>query len=266
MTVDWWEVWDKYWYQYLGSLGMFGRIIEITATKLPDKIVAISNYAVRRLLKLGVKRERIQIIHNGVNFYKIQKVKPHEDKSDVIYLGRLKNHKNVHILIESIKILRNYFPDISLHIIGGGPEKDRLLKLTENLGIKKNVKFLGEIENEEEIIARLKSAKVFVHPSTREGGSSITLFEANACGLPFIAIRRENNIDTELIQDGENGYFIEDLSASLIAQKVKEILNCPELLYNLKKRSIKYAKRYDWSKITDKYESLFYTLVNKNVK
>ena len=109
--------------------------------------------------------------------------------------------------------------------------------------------FTGSIDRYEEVIARVKRAKLFVHPSTKEGGGSITLLEANACGLPAIVVRHPMGVDPSLVQDGRNGFWAEDLSPPAIAAVIERCLDDVGLLGSMRFASVAFAAESDWSEI-----------------
>ena len=63
------------------------------------------------------------------------------------------------------------------------------------------------MEKHEDVYSLMKSSKVFVLPSTREG-FGISVIEANACGIPVITVRHENNASKDLIQVGRTDLFV----------------------------------------------------------
>ena len=72
----------------------------------------------------------------------------------------------------------------------------------------------------------MKSSKVLVLPSTREGFGIIAI-EANACGIPVITTTHENNATKELIKDGENGTLInlddKELAKAILTIRVAKV-------------------------------------------
>ena len=177
-------------------------------------------------------------------------------KYDVIYAGRLVEHKNVDILIKAIDIAKRRTPDIKCGVIGDGPERENLERLRKALSLEKNVEFLGFLEKDEEVISQMKLSKVFVLPSTREGAGLVTL-EANACGLPVITVDHKRNGATEVVINGVNGFLCE-LSEEDLARKILVALDKRE---EMKTSCIEFSKRYDWGKIADLTESTYKEIV-----
>jgi len=255
LIITWHEVWDDYWYEYLGRKCFLGWVVERMIAKLPNIIIAVSEGVKNDLNAIGVSATIIKVVPNGVDFYKIKSVKPSEEEFDVIYIGRLLPHKNVDVLLKAVAILKKEFPNVKCGIIGDGPEANRLRGLSNELDLDDNVKFFGFLQNDEDVYSYMKSSKLFVLPSTREGFSVVTL-EANACGLPVITVRHRHNAAVELVRDGYNG-FIVNLSPEEIAKVVAYLLQDEDELRKLGRNAIEFVKRYDWGGIVKKLEDVY---------
>lgn len=263
LAITWHEVWRGYWRKYLGSLGAVGRLMEKTILLgLADRVIAVSDQTKDDLISLGVRAEKISVVPNGINYDQIKKVRPAEEGSDVIYLGRLIKPKNVHLLLQAIVLLKKEYPGLRTGIIGDGPEKENLEKLAEELGIQGDVKFFGFVEDFDEVTALMKSSKVFVIPSTQEGGASIVTLEANACSLPVIAVDHPLGIDKRLILTGETGFFVE-LTPEAIVEKVRMLLSNEKLRNQMKTRVVEFAQQYDWEKIVSTIEGVYTEICRK---
>lgn len=255
MIVTWYEVWGDYWFEYLGRKGIFGKLIEKYITKLPHLIVPISEKIKSDLKMLGVSEEKMRVVPNGVDFYRIQDVKSHEEEFDIVYVGRLISHKNVDILLKAISLIREEIKDVRAAIIGDGPERDNLIKLSKELNLQQNVKFFGFVEKDEDVYAVMKASKVFVLPSIREGFPN-TILEANSCGLPVIVIDHPLNGSTGIVKNGHNGFILQ-LSEKEISTRLLTLLHDSNLLDTLKRNSIEFAKSHDWGVIVKKLENVY---------
>ena len=102
--------------------------------------------------------------------------------------------------------------------------------------------------------ALMKSSKVFVLPSTREG-FGIAVIEANACGIPVITIDHKDNAAKDLIEEGKNG-FVCELDKEEIAKRIIRILknNSDQTMKEFCKESV---RKYDWNKIVDEIENIY---------
>ncbi len=268
MIGTWHEVWGmKYWKEYLGTFkGTIAGLIEKISLLFPDEIVSVSPLTTDKLMKMGFAKPIITI-PNGIDFQKIQSVKASKTKSDVIYAGRFLSHKNLNVLIDAIAEVKKTFPNIKCLLIGDGPEKEKLSSQIENLNLMKNVILMPFEEEISDLYALMKSSKVFVLPSTREGFGMVVL-EANACGLPVITTNHPDNAAKNLITK-KNGKVIKlnskELATSIHLSRNKFNAELPLILfaefdwdYLLTKLSKQYAFKSSRmsSKMTNKADKI----------
>ena len=132
--------------------------------------------------------------------------------------------KGIDVLIRAAAIVCRQFPHANFVIVGhhgeGGYFKD-LQDLCESLGICENIKFVG---GQDEIGPFLNMSQVFCLPSRSEGFSN-ALIEAMACSLPCVATRVGGN--SEALQDGSNGYLVENEDAEAMANRILALLQNP---------------------------------------
>lgn len=251
MYVTWHEVWGReYWNKYLGKSGNIAYLIERLSVFMPDKIISVSKHTTNKLKKDLFSKKEIITIPDGIDVSHINKVKPSPAKSDVIFAGRLLLHKNVDILVKSIAILKEKIPSIKCLIIGDGPEKNKLERMVSSLNLTNNVFFLGFLENHDEVYSLIKSSKVFVLPSTREG-FGIVVAESLACGTSVITVDHPDNAAKDLIKEGINGYLAEPNERS-IADKILKIMQIHDSMEP--RRGI---EQYDWPFIIQKIKQSF---------
>lgn len=251
------EVWGDYWYEYLGKLGIFGKMVEKLTFKLTDHTITVSKKTMRDLEDIsGVKST---VIPNGIDFKEIEsiEVQNHDNKiqpihnSDVIYAGRLIKEKNLELLLESIETVRSRMPEVKCLIVGEGPEREKLEKIVLKKNLKDNIKFMGFLEDHENLISLMKSSKVFVLPSKREGFGMVVV-EANACGLPVVVYEHEMNAARDLIDENVNGFIATDSK-----DMAEKIIMGMERHDTMKDACVTSAKRYDWEGIVQKLEEVY---------
>ena len=239
------EIWNDYWYEYMGKLGFFGKIIEKGIMHLTDNFICVSNSTYENMLQIR-NPPNTSIIENGVNFNQITNVESSCDESDIIYAGRLIAEKHVDLLIHAVARIKQTKDDIKCFIVGEGPVKDDLIKLADELGVAGNITFKGFCEDQNELYSLIKSSKVFALPSTREG-FGIVLIEANCCGIPTVTIDSPMNAAKDLIDDS-NGVVVADDADEFATALVDIIENKPYSRENC----LKFAKNYDWNNIASK--------------
>ncbi|MFH5800272.1 glycosyltransferase family 4 protein [Haladaptatus sp. CMAA 1911] len=254
-VVTWYEVWDDYWYDYLGRKGVFGKAVERATVRLPPTIIAISEFVRGNLTNIGRKRG-VDVVPNGIDFYGIDAVEPVGNDWDVIYVGRLSSHKNVDLLLDAIldaeaRIGR----PLDCGIIGDGPERESLRAYARELGLSDSVTFLGSVESDEEVIGNFKDAELFVLPSTREGFPN-TILEANACGVPSVVIDHEDNGGTAVVEDGVTGSIVE-FDADALGAEIASLLANETTGRRMSENAYEFARRHDWNRIVAEMETVY---------
>lgn len=160
--------------------------------------------------------------------------------------------KNVELLVRAVQILKTEIPDIKVLIIGDGPERRRLERLSEELNLVENVDFKGFLDEYEAVISHMKASRVFVLPSIREG-FGITALEANASGIPVVTVVHPLNAAAELIVHEYNGFLAFPNPGSL----AESILVALDHGKKLKRNCVRYARNYDWDNITRLIENFY---------
>lgn len=134
----------------------------------------------------------------------------------IISVSRLEKEKRVSDIILALKNVTVKYPKTGLFIVGSGSQRTILESLTKSLGLEKNVVFLGQ-KNEGEIFKLLKSADIFINPSSYEG-YGLSVIEAGLSGLPVIS--SQSGLYPEIL-DGETNSLvfkvgdIDDLSVKI---------------------------------------------------
>lgn len=249
LIATWNEVWGKqYWDVYLGGIkGQIASLIEKCAVGLPDLILSISPLTTSRLVsQFNVPVDKIITIPCGYPKNEIDLVKPSSEKSDLIFVGRLLAHKNIDLLLQAVSILRDKYPHMVCRIVGTGPEYENILRLQHELKLKNNVVLHGSVHKHEEVFSLMKSSKIFVFPSTREG-FGIVVLEANACGLPVVTVKHEDNASQQIAQ------VAVDFDALKLSEAIDKLLSngvSKELRQNMREN----VETYDWDKIIVAYK------------
>jgi sugar transferase (PEP-CTERM/EpsH1 system associated) len=150
-----------------------------------DHVFAVSGRLRDDLVReIGVNRERLGIIYNGVDLQRFSAEGPGSSAEEVLIgsVGRLAAVKNYPLLLRALAALSDA-PPWRLVLVGDGPERAPLESLAVELGIRERVEFLG---HRDDVPPLLQSMAVFVLPSVSEGLSN-TLLEAMAAGAAIVA-------------------------------------------------------------------------------
>jgi len=241
---------------------LFGQMLIRTLKKV-DCFVATSKEIKKGLLNDGYIQDRIIGIPNFVDqgvFHPSDKElrdQAHKDfgfsgETIVTFTGRLVKGKGIGVLLAAWGKVVVDFKNVCLLILGEGPFESRLKEQCQGLGIEKNVKFLGLVNNVRKYLAM---SDIFVFPSFQEGFPNSVL-EAMACGLPVIATRIGGIVD--VIKDEENGLLVEPGNANQLADALKRLICDAEYASALGRNALKtIRKNYDINVIANEYIDLY---------
>lgn len=252
------EVWGDYWYEYLGKIGIFGKLVERAMLSLTDNFITVSNKTDNDLKAVKGQVSSI-VIPNGIDFNHIQEIEASSETSDVIFAGRLIKEKNVDILLRSLPMVVERYPNLRCLIVGDGPERVRLEELAEELKVEGNVIFKGFMDHYDELLGLMKSSKVFVLPSVREGFGMVVV-EANSCGLPVVVVDHEMNAAVDLIMDGVNGFKAHATPEEVAAMIIESIRKKDQMA----DVCVETSRKYDWDMIVDDLEGVYRELMEKH--
>ena len=228
--------------------------------KHADEVIALTNDMKKEMQK--VYNRAVAVIPNGIEIKPIQptcrsRIRNHlgiaNDEKVIISVGVIRPVKGFEYLIRAMNIIIAEMPDTKLVIIGEGPEKEALIKLSERMSLDESILFLGEIPNEK-IPDYMSAADIFVLPSLSESFGIVNL-EAMSVGLPIVA----SNVGgvPELVVNGENGFLVEPGNITQIAEKVLYLLADAKLRETISQNNKSKAMSYSWDRTVDLLEEVY---------
>jgi|TARA_Y100000310_G_scaffold263274_1_gene273436 phosphatidylinositol alpha-mannosyltransferase len=221
-----------------------------------DSIAADGNFQVPRITKLGVPREKIFFLPNGVNFKEIQEIKKkyknrREDlgikKEDLLILGvsQIAPDKGIEDIINGFVMLKKDIPNAKLLMVGRGILESQMFDLVKRNGLVNEKDFFHRKNIPEEILYDYYfSSDIFVAATLSED-FMITIQEAMACGLPIVS-----SAQPYLVENGLNGYVVGFKNPKGIKDAILKIYK-DKNMEKMGKESIKIAEKYDYEKIAE---------------
>ncbi|MEK6823646.1 MAG: glycosyltransferase family 4 protein [Nanoarchaeota archaeon] len=236
-----------------------------------DKIFAITKWEIPYLIKLGVKKEKIEYIPNGISeiFFKQKKSK---EENKILFLGRISSIKNLEILISAMPLIKD--KNIILEIVGPAEENylKKLKLLIKSLKLESRIIFFKPIYNLKEKIKKIDSCKIFVLPSKSEGMPQ-SLIEAMAREKIVVAsdilasrdlitaktgnFSNNSSSGKSQIKDKENGFLFKNGNAKNLAEKINFALS-EKNNEKIKKQARKSVENFSWNKVIKKIEKLIH--------
>lgn len=198
-----------------------------------DKIICVAKALADNLIcKSKINPDKFLVIHNGIDLERFSnagdtydllkglKVSVKDKKIGIV--GRLSCEKGHRYFLEAVAEVKKIFPDIKCLIVGDGPLRKELERLSERLGVFQNCIFTGTMHNIPEILSVLD---VLVLSSVSEGLPMI-LLEAMAARCPVVATRIGGI--PELVEDNKTGILVEPKDSRALARAIESLLQNKE--------------------------------------
>lgn len=243
------------------ELGLMKKIYARSVIKLAlavsDTVITVSNFSKSEIIKyFNINKEALQVIVLGVDKtnFKVY-TKGEQDKIRIkynlperflLYVGNVKPHKNLSVLIKSFALLKaqGVFFDYKLVIVGkkeGFITADQAIaKEIATLGLSNDIIFTGYVRNED-LPVIYNIATLFVFPSLYEG-FGLPPIEAMACGCPTV-VSNSSSLP-EVCQDATlyfNPENPDDLAATIF-----RVLDSKSLQEQLRLNGSKLVDNYNW--------------------
>jgi glycosyltransferase involved in cell wall biosynthesis len=163
-------------------------------------VIANSKFEETLLKKDFLNSGNILTVQEGLPLHELKAVNwAPEFPERILYIGSLKKYKKVDILIEAFKILLDQEKNrLKLIIVGDGPEKSYLIKLSKELGVFEFVEWKANLDRQQ-LLSEYSKASVFVLLSLLESFSRV-VNEAVVIGVPTVVSRSE--VFSDLIDKG----------------------------------------------------------------
>lgn len=235
---------------------------QATVLRWCDAVVCNSRAAAGRLAQLGVSEERIVVIGNGLAPESFAAGPPAVPRVPgmlrVGMIARMNTRaKNHWLFLRTAARLKARFANVQFVLVGDGPLRAELEKETEELGISRQVLFLGE---RSDVTAVLASLDISVLPSESESLSNAIL-ESMAAGVPVVASRAGGNC--ELVED-DRGVLIAPNDEAALVEAVDCLLRDGALRAGLGQTAKRFVEdNFALTRMTGRYEALYEELLEK---
>jgi len=231
-------------------------------------VTAVTPDLLDRLRERGCPDDgRLQVVTNGIDTDvfcpTLQRDKLRQTLSLSDYdlaigaVGRLCPEKNHAALIEAMAVVAAREPRARLVLAGDGPLRAELEQLAARLGLGERVRFLGE---RGDVLSILGALDVYALPSLTEG-TSLSLLEAMACGLPVVATAVGG---TPAVVDGGAAARLVSPTPAALADGLLEVLTHPADARRLGETARRIVtERYSIHGMVDAYATLYARLTSR---
>ncbi len=208
----------------------------------------------------------LEAISNGIDFNQFDNSRPDEFRARyglgdkvVLYVGRVAYEKNIFTLLDAFDKAWASDRELQLLLIGDGPQREEFENYAAQLASASAIIFTGAVAHKELIGSGIfKTASLFATASRTET-QGITVLEAQANGLPVVAVREGGGVN--LVKDGYNGFLVEPDDSSAMAGKILYIIENRQDLVWMEKNTRKMVDIHRIDRIIDRWEALYTELI-----
>ena len=214
------------WYDTDALVTFYGRIDRLVLRSF-SRVVAVSDEVRQRLLKSGVRHEKIRYVRNGIDLRPFENataslINLKADKVPLVGLiGRLAWEKGVDVFVQAAAHALKEFPGVQFVIVGEGPDRAALERSIHELAIGDRVSMLGRRDDMPAVYASLD---VMVSASRQEG-LPMAILEGMASGLPLVATP-VGEVPT-VVQDGRTGLLVPTDNPARLADAILQLVRDP---------------------------------------
>lgn len=232
--------------------------LERRVAKSAAHVVVPSEYLKRILMVWGVAEDNITVIYNSYEPVMITDSRESlramfEYKGPVmVSAGRLVPWKGFRTLIDLMPGLLGEIPDLTLVIIGDGPQRAALEARAKELNVSERVRFAGR-QPKETLMHAIKGADLFVLNTGYEGFSH-QLLEVMALGVPVVTTNVGGN--PELIEDGKEGQLVPFDDKEALQNAITRVLSDEELRAAFVAAAESKAHSFELSRMLDETSAL----------
>ena len=227
---------------------------------LPNFYISISRQMEKDLLALGILRNKVMYLPNGIDT-NLFTPNSHKEDNLLLFVGRITAGKGLHVLLKSLRYLKN---SVRLVIIGPADWDaqyylDMLKSIKkENKKGKHEIRYLGPLE-QADIIKWYQKASIFILPSFKEG-FPVTIIEALSCETPVIATSVGGI--PEIIKDYKNGILVPLNDSINLSKAIQFLLDNKQIRTSFGRAGRRLAKNYSLETIVLKLCKIYEQIVS----
>jgi L-malate glycosyltransferase len=212
----------------------------------------------QKAIHYGMNRDRTVVFPWGVDLEHFSPSKAHRQLKNgfTLFCNRSwESRYGVDVLANAFIMVAGSRSDVNLLLLNVGSQGQVIRQILHSRDVSDRVTYAGQV-SQRELPRYYNMADVYISPSHVDG-SSVSLMEALACGLPCLVSDIPANL--EWVTDGVNGWLFRDGDANALAAKILAILGTQESLEKIGQAARRVAEeRADWKKnfhkLLDTYE------------
>ncbi|HEX2959275.1 MAG TPA: glycosyltransferase [Chitinispirillaceae bacterium] len=158
-----------------------------------DRFTVEGPFMAESLAKLGCPRDKIRIIHLGVDIDHLQALRkePASELYNIMFIGLEREKKGAIYAAEAFVRAARSHDHIRLHLLGDGIYRQRVKEIINSAGVSEKVIFHGyvSVKRYHELLVQMNcvlAPSVTAGDGDTEGGAPVSVIEAQAIGIPVI--------------------------------------------------------------------------------
>ena len=187
-----------------------------------------------------------QLINN--EFYK-KRFAPNKEKI-ICHISNFRKVKRIKDILAAFDLISKKI-NVKLILVGDGPERSSLERLSRKSDYNENIYFLGSLKSTKEV---LNISDIFFLPSSTES-FGLSALEAMACSVPVISTNTGGI--PEVVVHGESGMLSNVGDYKKMAKDSINILSNEKKLKEFKSKALQQAKKFDVKRVLPIYEKLY---------
>ncbi|MFD2246070.1 glycosyltransferase [Pontibacter ruber] len=232
------------WPSHYGRKGLYKDLINVC-----DLFTVNSNYIGRKAELLSIPPEKIALLPEGLhtdNFVKDEQIRQSCSRRIVLTVARLTEFKGIKYSIQAVANLIGEYPDLEYHILGDGEQHEEMKELVAALNLQDQV-YLHGASTQEKVREYFNLAQVFVLSGVVAADGEVeaqglVIQEAQSMELPVIT--SDAGGAPEGLIDGETGFVLPAGDVAALTEKLRLLLNDPELRETMGKAGRAYVQQH----------------------
>lgn len=225
--------------------------------KRAKRVIAVSEHT--RQLALQQYSVDVEVIPNGadVTHFELSKIEVNTPVR-LVFAGRFVPQKNPLAIVQILSQLKDLNWNCSM--LGDGPLFEDVKREIENAAMAERFELCGWV-TPDEVLTHFSKSDILFMPSHSEGLPVVGV-QALAKGLAIVASRIGGFLD--LVDDGKNGYLIDEQDTLAFSKVLRELISNPELLLRLREASRQKSHQFDIQKIVNRYQTILNNVLTGN--
>lgn len=182
-----------------------------------------------------------------------------ENRKTLGIVATMRSWKGHQYLLRCWQQLSQTFPDWQLLLVGDGPQRQALEKVSREADLSSSVIFLG---NRDDVQDCLNCMDIFVLPSYGNEGVPQGIMQAMATALPIVS----TNVGAipEAVEDQKSGFIVEPQNNEQLLERLSLLMRDESLRLKMGALALQRAQQYFGSEIMlDKMEAIFTSCVGR---